>query len=266
MSTRTLFLKAFLAAAVLAVCAAAPDGGRAVAQDTDEAGAQAADDAPVLAAYRAVYDMTREGAPWAQAVVTLTPIRYQGAEAYRHAIALRFESENVFDETIFDAGSFKMLGKLINTGFGEDLAWNFYAVAGNRLRGAQVFADGREPVMLGMPVPAEAIGGANFKFAASGLFEGKTMTSTAADVGVVMTTRMTALGRETITLADGAEVAAWRVSSTSAAQGEPAANSEGLSSTVWLTERPPYYLGLDAPAQGIAWRLRSVTIFDDLDN
>lgn len=256
MSTRTVFLAAFLATAGLAGRAAASDGGAAIAKE--------ADDAPALVAYRAVYDMTRGGAPWAQAVVTLTPIRYRGADAYRHAIALRFENETVLDETIFDAASFKMLGKLINTGFGDDLAWNFYAVAGDRLRGAQVFADGREAVMLDEPIPAEAIGGANFKFAASGLFEGKTMIAAAADVGIAMTTRMTALGRETVTLADGEEVAAWRVAAAPG-DGAPAA-ADGGASTLWLTESPPYYLGLDAPAQGIAWRLRSATIYDDLEN
>lgn len=208
-----------------------------------------------LKAYRAVYDMRRGGKPWASAVVTLTPVRYQGADAYRHAITLRFEDESVFDETIFAAADFRLRAKFINSGVGGDLAWNFVAVRNGKLRGAQVFADARAPRIIEQKAPAAAQAGGYFRLAAAGLAAGREITVKGVDVGYDFETAMRVETREKITLGAGRAATAWRVALRNSLQPDQV-------SYIWLTEEPPYLLARRAPGQHIEWKLLSFDVFD----
>lgn len=208
-----------------------------------------------LASYRAIYDMKRNGEAWASAVVTLTPVRYQGKDAYRHAFVLRFQDDSVIDETVFAADDFSLLTKYINAGFGDDLAWNLFAIRDGSLRGATVYADARPAEAYEAAAPADASSGAAFNLIMNGLAEGRTLTTASADVGVTYDTTLTVEAEEQIETASGETVMAWRVEQQTSLQ-------PGVKSYFWLRDTPPYMLVQEAPAAGITWSLRDFHTFE----
>ena len=148
-----------------------------------------------LKEYRAVYQMRRGGDFWAIAVVKLSSIKYQGQDAYRHAIALHFETETVFDETLFAADDFTLLAKFISAGFGEDLSWRLFTQHEGKITGSQVFAKGTKPQTFEKSLTAIPSGNAMYFMAISNLAPEQTHTFSGAEHDIEFTETLRVLAR-----------------------------------------------------------------------
>ena len=226
----------------------------ASSQSKDALGQSSSTSDKKLKDFRAVYQMRRQGEFWANAVVNLTSIKYQGQEAYRHAIAMHFETETVFDETLFTADDFTLLAKFIHAGFGEDLSWRLYTQKNEKIIGAHVFANGKKPQTFDKALTQTPSGNALLFLAQMNLEPEKTHTfwGTEHDIEYNETIRVvdqSSFNTEQMTIPK-----AWQLELKNALM-------PNHTTEVWLTTEPPYLLKKSSPEAAIEWVLQQYQVF-----